>query len=50
MVFKDREHIETRQIEIFRQVGETSYIRGGLQVGEQVITKGQLLIYDALND
>ncbi len=50
MVFKDREHIETRQIEIFRQVGETSYIRGGLQAGEQVITKGQLLIYDALND
>jgi cobalt-zinc-cadmium efflux system membrane fusion protein len=50
MVFKDRSHIETRQVEVFRQVGETAYIRVGLQLGERVITKGQLLIYDALND
>lgn len=50
MVFKDREHIETRQVEIFRQVGDIAYIRTGVQAGEQIITKGQLLIYDALND
>lgn len=50
MVFKDREHIETRQVEIFRQVGDITYIRAGVQADEQVITNGQLLIYDALND
>ena len=50
MVFKDRSHIDTRQVEIFRQVGDITYIRSGLKEGEQIITKGQLLIYDALND
>jgi membrane fusion protein, heavy metal efflux system len=50
MIFKDRSHIDTRQVEIFRQVGDITYIRSGLKEGEQIIIKGQLLIYDALND
>ena len=50
MVFKDRYRIETRPVEIFRQVGETTYLTAGLEEGEKVITKNQLLIYDALND
>jgi cobalt-zinc-cadmium efflux system membrane fusion protein len=50
MIFKDRNNIETRQVEVFRQVGEITYISSGLQEGEKVITENQLLIYDALND
>lgn len=50
MIFKDRNNIETRQVEIFRQVGDTTYLTTGLQEGEKVITNNQLLIYDALND
>jgi len=50
MVYKDRFNIETRKVEVFRQVGETSYISSGLKEGENVITHNQLLIYDALND
>lgn len=50
MVFKDRNNIETRQIEIFRQVGNVVYISSGLQEGEKVLTTNQLLVYDALND
>ncbi|MEN9610197.1 MAG: hypothetical protein RLZZ628_1011 [Bacteroidota bacterium] len=50
MIFKDRNNIETRQVEVFRQVGDVSYISSGLQEGEKVITHNQLLIYDALND
>lgn len=50
MVFKDRNNIETRQVEVFRQVGGTAYISLGLNNGEKVITENQLLIYDALND
>lgn len=50
MIFKDRNNIETRQIEIFRQVGTTTYVTSGLKPSEKVITKNQLLIYDALND
>ncbi|MBI3235049.1 MAG: efflux RND transporter periplasmic adaptor subunit [Bacteroidetes bacterium] len=50
MIFKDRNNIETRQIEVLRQVGATTYISNGLTQGEKVITENQLLIYDALND
>lgn len=50
MVFKDRHNIETRQVEVFRQVGNLTYISSGLKAGEQVMTTNQLLVYDALND
>lgn len=50
MVFKDRNNIETRQVEVFRQIGNTTFIKSGLKEGEKVITHNQLLIYDALND
>lgn len=50
MIFKDRHNIETRQVEVFRQVGKTTYIHSGLQAGEKVMTTNQLLVYDALND
>lgn len=50
MVYKDRANIETRAVEVFRQVGDVAYISNGLQEGEKVISKNQLLIYDALND
>ncbi|MCS6808590.1 MAG: efflux RND transporter periplasmic adaptor subunit [Bacteroidota bacterium] len=50
MVFKSRTDIETRQVEVFRRVAGMAYIQSGLSEGERVITSGQLLIYDALND
>jgi cobalt-zinc-cadmium efflux system membrane fusion protein len=50
MIFKDRNNIETRQIEVFQQTGETAYILSGLKEGEQVMVTNQLLVYDALND
>lgn len=50
MVFKDRNNIETRQVELYRQTGAVAYISKGLQVGEKVISKEALFIYDALND
>ncbi len=50
MIFKSRNDIETRQVEVFRQVGTTTFIISGLQAGEKVITQNQLLVYDALND
>jgi cobalt-zinc-cadmium efflux system membrane fusion protein len=50
MIFKSRNNIETRQIEIFRVVGETTYVKSGLKIGEKILTTNQLLIYDALND
>ncbi|MBX3241628.1 MAG: efflux RND transporter periplasmic adaptor subunit [Chitinophagaceae bacterium] len=50
MIFKDRNNIETRQVTIYRQLGETTYIQSGLAEGENVISQNGLLIYDAIND
>jgi len=50
MVFKSKANIETREVEVFRQIGGVAYISSGLKKGEVVMTKNQLLIYDALND
>jgi membrane fusion protein, heavy metal efflux system len=50
MLFKDKENIETRQVEVYRQVGDTAYVSEGLRSGETVISQNGLLIYDALND
>jgi cobalt-zinc-cadmium efflux system membrane fusion protein len=50
MVFHDRNNIDTRQIEVYRQLGDITYISNGLKEGEKVISKNGLMIYDALND
>lgn len=50
MIFKDRHNIETREIEVYRQLGDTTYISAGLKPGEKVFSKNNMLVYDALND
>lgn len=50
MVYKDRKHIETRPVEVFRQLKDITYLSSGLKEGEKIITQNQLLFYDALND
>jgi cobalt-zinc-cadmium efflux system membrane fusion protein len=50
MVYKDKEHIETRQVDIYHQMGDITYINSGVNEYENVISKNGLLIYDALND
>lgn len=50
MVYRNRRDIETRQVELFRQLGDTTYIESGLKEGETVISENGILIYDALND
>lgn len=50
MVYKDRTKVETRQITIYRQLDDVTYISSGVNKNEAVISKNQLLIYDALND
>ena len=50
MVFKDRHNIETRRVEVYRQVADVAYISSGLNVGEKVISENGLFIYDAIND
>ena len=50
MVFHSRSKIETRPIEVYRTLANRAYIKSGLKDGETVISKNQLLVYDALND
>lgn len=50
MVYKDKSHVETRPVVIVKTVGDVSYVQSGLQAGEQIIAKNQLLVYDELND
>lgn len=50
VVFKNQNNIELRKVEVFRQVGNTTYITAGINQGERVITTNQLLVYDALNN
>ena len=50
MVYRDRQHVETRPVSLLKTVGDVSYVSSGLKAGEVVITKQQLLVYDELND
>jgi cobalt-zinc-cadmium efflux system membrane fusion protein len=50
MVYKDKCKIETREIELYETMGNVSYIKSGLALGEKIISKYQLLVYDSLND
>ncbi len=50
MVFHGRSKIETRAVEIYRSLANRTYIRSGLKEGDVIISKNQLLVYDALND
>lgn len=50
MVYKDKCHIETREVEVYKANGDVTYIKSGLSEGEKIISQYQLLVYDALND
>jgi len=50
MVYKADDDIETREVTVYKDTGKLVYIDSGLKEGEKVMTKFQLLVYDALND
>jgi len=50
MVYKNRNNIETRLVEVYHQMGNITYITKGVNEYDNVISKNGLLIYDALND
>jgi membrane fusion protein, heavy metal efflux system len=39
-----------REVTIFKTIGQTAYVAGGLAAGDRVITKNQLLVYNALSN
>jgi len=49
VIYKSRTDVKVKEIKILKQVGDITYISGGLSEGEEVITSNQLLIYRSLN-
>lgn len=50
MIYRADNDIETREVSIYKDNGKVAYIESGLKEGEKIMTKYQLLVYDALND
>jgi cobalt-zinc-cadmium efflux system membrane fusion protein len=50
VVYHSPTNLENRQVQIYKSVGNVTYITGGLKEGETVISKKALFVYDALND
>jgi cobalt-zinc-cadmium efflux system membrane fusion protein len=50
MVYKDKCHIETREVVKADDFRDITYIRSGLKPGEKIISKLQLLVYNQLNN
>ena len=50
MVFRDRQHVETREINLYRSNDDRTYVASGLKPGEVIISRNQLFIYDELNN
>jgi cobalt-zinc-cadmium efflux system membrane fusion protein len=49
IIYKDREHIQIRPVEILSINGDTAYIKSGVNPGEILIGSNALLIYGSLN-
>ncbi|UOQ73146.1 efflux RND transporter periplasmic adaptor subunit [Hymenobacter cellulosilyticus] len=50
MVYKNRQQVETREVKVDKTVGEVSYLTSGVQAGDVIIAKNQLLVYNELNN
>lgn len=50
VVYKDRKNIATREVTINKEVGDKTFIDSGIVAGDMVISKSQLIIYEALKD
>jgi membrane fusion protein, heavy metal efflux system len=50
IAFQDSCHYEIRNIQVLKVMGEKTYISSGLQAGEKVITKQELLLFNQLKE
>lgn len=48
VVYKSKCSLEVREVNVIKTVKDVSYISSGLKPGEMLISKNQLLLYDAL--
>ncbi|QRR03708.1 efflux RND transporter periplasmic adaptor subunit [Dyadobacter sandarakinus] len=50
LVFTSPSKIEARSVDVYRTVTNRAYISAGLKDGERVISRNQLLVYNAINE
>ena len=50
IVYKDRYTIRAQEVEILKTVGDKTYLSEGVQQGDLIVSKNQLLLYNALNE
>jgi cobalt-zinc-cadmium efflux system membrane fusion protein len=50
ILFKSNCDLKVVEINILKTVGDKTYISGGIAVGDKIVTKGALLIYDEFTD
>ncbi len=50
ILYRNNCDLKVVEINILKTVGDKTYINSGLQVGDKIITKGALLIYDEFTD
>lgn len=50
LIFHSRSDIEVREVTVLKSLGDRAYISQGIKPGEKVISKNQLLVYNALNN
>ncbi len=50
LVYHSPERIETREVQVSQTTDGRAYVASGLKPGEAVMTKNQLLVYNALNN
>lgn len=50
LVYKDNCNIQAREITSLSQTGDITYIKNGVAENEKIISKNQLLIFEALNN
>jgi cobalt-zinc-cadmium efflux system membrane fusion protein len=48
VVYNDKCDLKVREVSIIKTVGDVTYLASGLQPGDKVISKNQLLLYDAI--
>ena len=49
LVYKDSYNVTVQEVQISKQVGDSDYILSGVKEGDLVISRNQILIYNALN-
>ncbi|GAB3256476.1 efflux RND transporter periplasmic adaptor subunit [Larkinella harenae] len=50
VVYRNRSDLEVREVAVHKTMRTTTYLDSGVKPGEKVISKNQILVYNALND